>query len=123
MFRLSATELRKQFRRLGLKVDVEEVKAERIVVETVEGKRLVLEEPQTTLLVKLPGKTFMLQVVASGLTEEAEAAETGIEVSEEDVRLVAEQAGVSMEEARRALEETGGDIAAAILLLEERKKA
>jgi len=40
------------------------------------------------------------------------------EVSEEDVRLVAEQAGVSLEEARRALEEAGGDIAEAILRLQ-----
>jgi len=36
------------------------------------------------------------------------------------VRFVAEKAGVSLEEARRALEESGGDIAAAILRLTEK---
>jgi len=42
-------------------------------------------------------------------------------VTEEDVKLVAEQAGVSLEEAQRALEETGGDLAQAIILLQARK--
>jgi nascent polypeptide-associated complex subunit alpha len=39
-------------------------------------------------------------------------------VAEEDVRLVADQTGKSMEEARRALEESQGDLAKAILLLQ-----
>jgi len=37
---------------------------------------------------------------------------------EEDVRLVADQTGKSLEEARKALEESGGDLAKAILLLQ-----
>ena len=41
------------------------------------------------------------------------------DISEEDIRLVAEQAGVTIEEARKALEEAGGDIAAEILRLQE----
>ncbi len=44
-------------------------------------------------------------------------AQQAIEVSEEDVALVAAQAGVSEEEARRALIEAGGDLAKAILSL------
>jgi nascent polypeptide-associated complex subunit alpha len=39
-------------------------------------------------------------------------------VPEEDVRLVADQTGKSIEEARKALEESGGDLAKAILLLQ-----
>jgi len=38
-------------------------------------------------------------------------------IPEEDVQLVAQQANVSLERARAALEETGGDLAQAILLL------
>ena len=61
----------------------------------------------------------MIYVIGEPVRVEAksEAGETP-EISEEDVALVAEQAGVSLEEARRALEETGGDIAAAILRLQ-----
>ncbi len=50
----------------------------------------------------------------------AQEAQHGIEVSEEDVALVAAQAGVSEEEARRALIEAGGDLAKAILYLRSR---
>jgi nascent polypeptide-associated complex subunit alpha len=38
-------------------------------------------------------------------------------ISEEDILLVAQQAGVSLEEARKALEEAEGDLAKAILML------
>jgi nascent polypeptide-associated complex subunit alpha len=47
----------------------------------------------------------------------AQGAQKEVEVSEEDVALVAAQAGVSEEEARRALIEAGGDLAKAILSL------
>lgn len=43
------------------------------------------------------------------------------EITEEDVQLVAQQAGVSVEEARVALEQTEGDLTQAILLLCQRK--
>jgi nascent polypeptide-associated complex subunit alpha len=39
------------------------------------------------------------------------------QIPEEDVLLVAQQAGVSMERAKAALEDAGGDLARAILML------
>jgi nascent polypeptide-associated complex subunit alpha len=39
-------------------------------------------------------------------------------IPEEDARLVADQTGKSLEEAKKALEECGGDLAKAILLLQ-----
>ena len=44
--------------------------------------------------------------------------EAKIEISEEDVRMVSEQTGRTMEEARTALEATKGDLAEAILKLQ-----
>ncbi|MCS4542081.1 MAG: nascent polypeptide-associated complex protein, partial [Euryarchaeota archaeon] len=40
-------------------------------------------------------------------------------ISDDDVKLVAEQAKVTEEQARKALEQTNGDLAAAILLLQK----
>jgi len=59
------------------------------------------------------------QPIYQVLGEAVEVAEgvEELEVSEEDVQLVASQAGVSLEEARRALKESGGDLARAILML------
>ncbi len=124
MFRISASELKRQFKRMGLKADVKELDAEKIVITTTDGKEYEMVSPQAVLLVKLPGGVSMIQAI--GGIEEREAAreeKPQVEITEEDVRLVAEQAGVSLEEARQALIETSGDIAEAILRLEERKHA
>ena len=122
MFRLNPADLRRQFKRLGIKADVDVVEAEEVLIRKPDGKTLVLTNPQV-LLVKMQGGMVMLQAVSNTIEEVEETTGKAPEISEEDVRLVAEQAGVSIEEARKALEEAGGDIAAAILLLEERKKA
>lgn len=124
MFRFSPSDLKKQLKRLGLKnVDVEAIEAEEIIVRQRDGKELVLVAPQA-VVVKMPGGAIMMQVMAQRV-EEREAQKPGEapSFSEEDVRLVAEQTGVSLEEARRALEEAEGDIAAAIMLIEERRRA
>jgi nascent polypeptide-associated complex subunit alpha len=42
-------------------------------------------------------------------------------ISEEDIQLVSQQANVTPESARKALEETEGDLAQAILLLAQRR--
>ncbi len=121
-FALSPRDLQRLLKRMGLPTQAEEVKAERVVIELEDGKRLVAEAPQV-LVLRLPTGVF-INVMASELAEEeaAEQAATSIEVSEEDVRIVAEQAGVSPEEARRALIEAKGDIAEAILRLMEKKQ-
>ena len=48
-----------------------------------------------------------------------ESLESAPEISDEDVATVMEQTGVSEEEARAAIEEADGDLAAAILKLQE----
>ncbi|RUM46625.1 MAG: NagC family transcriptional regulator [Hyperthermus sp.] len=124
MFRLNPAEVRRQFKRLGLKnVKVDVINAEEIAVRLEDGREIVLHTPQA-LLIRMQGNAVMLQAVSSTIEEREYGGEaTGQDISEDDVRLVAEQAGVSLEEARNALKEAGGDIAAAIMLIEERRKA
>ncbi|ALL00111.1 hypothetical protein Pyrde_0061 [Pyrodictium delaneyi] len=124
MFRFSPGELKRQLKRLGLKnVDIDTIDAEEVIVRRHDGKELVLTAPQV-LIVKMPGGAIMMQVTAQYVEErEAGTEEPSPAFSEDDVKLVAEQTGVSLEEARHALEEAEGDIAAAIMLIEERKQA
>jgi len=124
LFRLNPAEVRRQFKRLGLKnVKVDVINAEEIAVRLEDGREIVLHTPQA-LLIRMQGNAVMLQAVSSTIEEREYGGEaTGQDISEDDVRLVAEQAGVSLEEARNALKEAGGDIAAAIMLIEERRKA
>ncbi|MFZ1039157.1 MAG: hypothetical protein WAN53_04665, partial [Candidatus Bathyarchaeia archaeon] len=61
----------------------------------------------------------IFQVTGGKITEEALKRKAAA-ISEEDARLVADQTGKSLEEAKKALEESGGDLAKAILLLQSR---
>ena len=121
MKRFSPRELRRLMDRLGVSAqpltDVEEA-----VFKLKDGKELVIRNPTITMLDFQGQKIF--QVIGESLEERTVEVKGKAKpkIPEEDVALVAEQAGVSLEEARAALEETGGDLAQAILLLASRRK-
>ncbi|MEM1927925.1 MAG: nascent polypeptide-associated complex protein [Acidilobaceae archaeon] len=118
-FGVKPQDLEKLLKKLG--ITVEEVEAVRVVVEVSDGSVMVFENPASAAIVRQKGATPVLYVVGEYRVEEKKSERGEAPVfTEEDVKLVAEQAGVSLEEARRALEETGGDIALAILKLTQR---
>lgn len=79
-------------------------------------KEIVIENPEVAVL-DLKGQRIF-QVTGERIVERA--VERKISIPEEDIRLVADQTGKSMEEAKKALEEAEGDLAKAILLLQSR---
>jgi len=113
--RISPREAKRMMQRMGLGMgempDVQEV------VFKTSRKEIVVENPQVAILDLHGQKIF--QVTGEKITERAvEKEEAKVTIPEEDVRLVADQTGKSMEEAKRVLEETDGDLAKAILLLQ-----
>ena len=112
MRRVSPRTLRRMMRQMGMSMTPVEGVLE--VVLKLPGKQVVLEDPEV-LMVEMGGQR-VYQVIPARVREEAVVPERP-EIPEEDVQLVAQQAGVSLEEARAALEQTGGDLAKAILLL------
>lgn len=87
------------------------------VVLRTSVKEIIVEEPDVAVL-NLKGQR-VFQVTGGKITEKAIAGEERkLSFPEEDVRLVADQTGKSFEEAKKALEETEGDLARAILLLQ-----
>jgi nascent polypeptide-associated complex subunit alpha len=98
--------------RMGLSMNPMEV--EEVVLRTKE-KEITIEDPEVAVLEMQGQKIF--QVTGGHLTEKA--LEKKLIVPEEDVQLVAQQAKVTLERARAALEQTGGDLAQAILLLSQ----
>jgi len=110
----SGREAMRMMQRMG--IEVEEVESVKEVVIVKAGKRIVIEEPNVTAM-KMQGQT-MFQVAGGRRRDETVAEEKVI--PKEDVELVATQTGRSLDEARKALEESGGDLAKAILLLKEK---
>jgi len=96
---------------MGEMPDVQEV------VFRTSTKEIVVENPEVAVLDLHGQKIF--QVSGERITEKAvEKKAAKVTIPEEDVRLVADQTGKSMEEAKKALEETEGDLAKAILFLQ-----
>jgi len=89
---------------------------EQVVIKTG-SKEITIEEPEVAVLQMQGQKIY--QVTGGKITEKA-AEHKPSGVAEEDVKLVADQTGKSLDEARRALEESGGDLAKAILLLQSK---
>ena len=114
---ISPRETKRLMKRMGLSMDAM-TDVQQVVFKT-STKEIVVEEPEVAILNLKGQKVF--QVTGGKITEKALAAEEEkLTIPEEDVRLVADQTGKSVEEARQALEESGGDLAKAILLLQTR---
>ncbi|RMF31940.1 MAG: transcription factor [Candidatus Nitrosothermus koennekii] len=103
-------QFRRMFDKMGLNMnqldDVEEV-----IIKTA-SKDIIVKKP-TVAEIQAQDSTIY-QVVAEDIEEIEKEVK---KFNEEDVMLVAQQAGVSKEEAEKALEEAEGDLARAILML------
>jgi len=113
--RVNPREARRMMQRMGMNMNaVEDV--QQVVIKTG-SKEIVIEGPEVAILEVQGQKIF--QVTGGKITERALERKAAA-ISEEDARLVADQTGKSLEEAKKALEESGGDLAKAILLLQSR---
>jgi len=108
-------EAMRMMQKMGM--DMKEIENVRQVVIKTTDKQIVIDDPTVTTIT-VQGQT-MFQVAGGTVKEEVhkEEVEEALPISEDDVKLVAEQAGVSVEEAKKALIESGGDLAQAILAL------
>jgi len=110
--RVSPRDAKRMMQRMGLSMDaIPDV--EEVIIKTG-NKEITIEEPEVAIMEVQGQKIF--QVTGGKIVEKV--AERKLVVPEEDVRLVADQTGKSLEEARKTLEECEGDLAKAILLLQ-----
>ena len=113
--RMNPRDAKRMMQRMGMNMEgVEDV--QQVIIRTP-TKEIVVETPEVAIINVQGQKIF--QVAGGKITERAPQRETNaITISEEDVQLVAGQTGKTPIQARQALEETGGDLAKAILLLQ-----
>lgn len=113
MRRISQRQAKRMMKRLGM--EVEEVRDAKQVIIRTSNKEIVIDDPEVTITKMHDQKIF--QIMGGRVAEREIVKEV---ILEEDVKLVAQQASVSLDAARKALESTKGDLAQAILLLAQR---
>jgi nascent polypeptide-associated complex subunit alpha len=108
---------RRMMQKMGMKID-EIGGVTEVLIRTV-TREIVIEEPVVTSVV-VQGQR-MYQITGGSAHERAPSGEaTPPEVPEEDAKLVAAQTGKTVDEAKVALKETGGNLAEAILKLKQK---
>ncbi|RLF59524.1 MAG: nascent polypeptide-associated complex protein [Thermoplasmata archaeon] len=105
--KLNPRQMKKLMQQMGMKMT--EIKAKEVIIRT-EEEEIIIESPNIVVVEAMNQKTYQI---------------TGKErvkskIPEEDIKLVAQQANVSEEEAKKALEEANGDLAKAIMILQEK---
>lgn len=126
MTRMDSRRARRMMKQMGMNMD-ELGDIKRVILQS-DNKEVVIEGPQVTSI-NVQG-TKMYQVAGGRETERKIQAARAVEASpveeeplvlpEEDILLVAQQANVSIEKARAALENSDGDLAQAIIKLQTR---
>ena len=106
--RINPRQMNQMMRRLGINVkEIENV--EKVIIQTNE-KEYIFEGAEVTIMDAQGQKTY--QVTGNPIIKERKE-----ELKEEDIQLIIDQTGKSKEEALKALEESKGDIAEAIMKL------
>jgi nascent polypeptide-associated complex subunit alpha len=110
---------KRMMEKMGMKVD--EIEGVTEVLIRTAAREIVIEEPIVSSIV-VQGQR-MYQITGGSAHERTPSTETPppTQVPDEDVKLVAEQTGRTVDEARVALKESGGDLAEAILRLQKQK--
>ena len=106
--RINPRQMNQMMRKLGINVkEIENVK--KVIIQT-ETKEYIFDKVEVTIMDAQGQKTYQI----SGRPRVVERKQ---EIYQEDIDLVTEQTGKSAEEAKKALEDSNGDIAEAILKL------
>jgi nascent polypeptide-associated complex subunit alpha len=107
---MNPRQMNQMMRKLGINVkDIQNVEKVVILTDTLE---YVFTDVEVTVMNAQGQKTYQI----SGNPEVKERKK---EIPTEDIQLIVDQTGKTVEEAKEALEKTKGDIAEAILLLTE----
>lgn len=96
----------RMMKQMGIKN--EEINAIKVIIET-DDKKLIFDNPSVQLMEMQGQKTYT--IIGNPVEENS--------IPEDDIKMVMEQANVDLDTAKKALEESEGDIAEAILKLKE----
>ena len=109
-------QMEKQMKKMGMNMtDLEDVEQ---VVITLKDKEIVIKNAEVSIMKAMGQETYQIVGDAEERIKGSDSdVDDSVEISDDDVDLVASQTGVSKDEARTALEDAGGDLAEAIMRL------
>lgn len=102
--------MERQMKKMGM--DMKDLKGVKEVIIRLEDKELVIQNAEVSMMNVMGQETYQVSGKAVEIDIEEE-----LVIPQEDIEMVANQANVSEEEAEKALIETNGDLAEAILKL------
>ena len=105
-------QMERQMKKMGMKM--EDLNGVTEVIIRFEDKELIIDNPSVSLMNVMGQETYQVE----GQAREVEL-EYEIEIPDEDIEMVANQANVSVDEARQVLEDCKGDLAEAIMKLNQ----
>ena len=108
---MNPRQMRMAMQKMGIKQD--ELDAVRVIVE-LKDKKLVFNSPELSKVNMAGNESF--QLVGDYVEESLDSSP---EISDDDIETVMAQANVSREDAIKAIEETDGDLAEAILKFQD----
>ena len=94
-------------------IQQQEIEAQEVIIK-IKDKQLVFSQPQVSRVNMMGQNTF--QIIGD---PEEKPLSTTPDINDEDISTVMDQAKVSKEEAEKALKESKGDLAKAILTLQQ----
>jgi nascent polypeptide-associated complex subunit alpha len=103
-------QMERQMKKMGM--NMKDLPGVKEVIIRFEDKELIIEDAEVNLMSVMGQETY--QVTGNAVEVELE---TELVIPEEDIEMVANQAKVSSEEAKKALIDAKGDLAEAILNL------
>ena len=109
---MNPRDMQKAMKRLGIKQ--EEIDAELVIIKT-QDKDLIIKNPHVSKVNMMGQETFQ---VVGDITEVGK--DNKAEINEDDMSTVMEQTSCSREEALEALQESNGNLAEAIIKLQNK---
>jgi len=106
---MNPRQMRMAMKKLG--IQQEEIAAREVIIR-LEDKEIVISNPSVSKVNMMGQDTY--QIVGE---ESERSIDTEPEINDDDVKTVAEQAGVSEEQALKAIKQSKGDLAEAIMKL------
>jgi nascent polypeptide-associated complex subunit alpha len=103
-------QMQRAMKQMGM--EMKDVRGATEVIIKFKDKEIVIENPKVNLMDVMGQKTYQI----TGKPKERKL-EVELVIPDEDVELVSAQTGVNKEEALKALKETNGDLAEAIMRL------